>query len=230
MTGSSSPSPTPAGTASTAPEAPFQAYTRGLDLRFQATIPTPGDLDQIVREMHRLIETIPDPERNHACADGSWSDINLMLPQGDRSVQLTPEYAACPALVALIDGLGGPTGACTLARIPPGDLLDWHFDPVSADAENVRLHLPIETDPAAVTDFCHERVHWPVGRLYYGDYGFPHRVFNTGTRDRLHLYFDVAASSARSRLPEALTVPRHAERQHATMLWMSWKQDPTATL
>jgi hypothetical protein len=89
----------------------------------------------------------------------------------------------------------------------------------------VRLHLPVETNPAAVTDICHERVHWPAGGLYYGDYGFPHRVFNTGALERIHLYVDVPAAPVRALLPDVLTAPRHRERDQAVGLWCQWRGD-----
>lgn len=204
---------TPAAMAAISPETDFQAFTRELGLTFHAEVPLPVPAEPIVAEILSLADTVPGAARSHYCHDGSWSSIALAEGGiGDTSTP-TEWMARVPHLSALLTAFGGCTGFCTVARIAPGDLLDWHYDPLSADIETARLHLPIVTNADAVTDFCHERTHWPAGTLHYGDYGFPHRVFNTGPEERIHLYFDVSGDAVRRHLPSALVEPRHVLRQ-----------------
>lgn len=223
MSLASSPPPRPADCARAAPETPFQVFTRDLGLQFQAAVRSPVPLEPVIDEMRALLDAVPDDQRNHMAFDGSWSDIVLLIETGADTRDRTPWMDACPRLESLMDMLGGPAGGAVVARIGPGDLLDWHYDPLSADGERVRLHLPIVTAADAVTDFCHERAHWPVGALYYGDYGFPHRVHNTAAHERIHLYFDVPAEPVRDLLPKALTAPRPGIRQEAVGLWLGWR-------
>lgn len=207
---------TPARRAAAEPETSFQALTRELGLTFHAPLPAPIPLAPVIEELLALIDTVPDVERGHHCYDGSWSAVTLILPTADRVGEPTPLMARTPRLQALFDTFGGKVSAAFIARIAPGDLLDWHYDPVSADVAETRLHLVMKSDPGAVTDFCHERAHWPAGTLNYGDYGFPHRVLSTGVEERIHLYFDVPSETVRPHLPAELLTTRHQIRQEAT--------------
>ena len=38
----------------------------------------------------------------------------------------------------------------------------------------------------------HEDVVWKAGEIWYGDFAFPHRLYNAGTASRVHLVIDVA--------------------------------------
>jgi len=207
--------PTPAARAAADPARSFQTATAELGLGFDAPIPVRTPLVPVIEELLALVERVPDKERIFAGHDGTWSSIVLI--QHDMNDQengiRTPWMETLPRTSGLLAEFGDRIASATIARIGPGDLLDWHYDPVGPEMEMTRLHLPIATDPEAVTDFCHERVHWPVGAVYYGDYGFPHRVFNTGTQDRLHLYFDVHSNVVRDHLPADLRAPRRALRE-----------------
>lgn len=192
--------------------------------------PAPAPLAPVVTEVLALLEHVPMERRSHHCRDGSWSAIGVVTSSitdpmhGDATEWL----AHLPALGRLFEAFGGVIAHCTIARIAPGDLLDWHFDPTSIDHECSRLHLPIRSNPAAVTDFCDTRVHWPEGRLFYGDYGFPHRVTNTGPTERIHLYFDVPSVALRPLLPNAAGFgDRHHVREAAVNAWLAWRATET---
>lgn len=198
--------PSLAAAAVSAPETSFQALGREAGPAMAARIAVATPLAPIIEQVGALLLAVPDGDRLHACRDRSWSSIWLSHPprSGADRGQPTPLLARLPGLLALLDELGGRVGLAVIARIAPGDLLDWHYDPASLDHPWARLHLPVRTHPQAVTDLCHERVHWPAGGLYYGDYGFPHRVLNPGAEERIHLYFDMSADAVAARLPAAL--------------------------
>lgn len=205
----------PAHKAALAPQTDFQDLTRAQGLRMHAEIPLPLLAPPLLHEILALITKVPDQLRAHSCYDGSWSSIGLAYGTSNGHSEMTAWMADVPTVSALLEHFGGCTGFCTIARISPGDLLNWHTDPLSIDSGTVRLHLPVTTNSDAVTDFCHERAFWPAGTLHYGDYGFPHRVFNTGDTERIHLYFDVAAQTVAKLLPEPLSSPRHEIRSRA---------------
>lgn len=219
---------TPAATAETGPETDFQALTRAAGVRLSATVPVETPLTPIVEQVTALLAEIPDDDRQHDTWDRSWSSIWLAYPPGPRDPatgQPTRWFSRVPGLAVLADEFGGAMGVATIARISPGDLLDWHYDPVSPDDDWVRLHLPVVTHPRAVTDLSHERVHWPAGTLNFGDYGFPHRVLNTSETERIHLYFDVPAAAVCERLPPDFSGDgaraRAALRQEAVRLMLA---------
>jgi len=179
----------------------FQAATRAADLPMAAQIPVEESLQPVIAELRALIDRTPEAARGHTCPDGSWSTIELMASDSDGAARWLVDPTELPALRKLFDDLGGDVRLAVLARLAPDDVLDWHRDPCAADMDIARLHLPVLSNPDAVTDLCHERVHWPVGGLHYGDYGFPHRVINKGAEGRVHLYFDLPAAAVLNRLP-----------------------------
>jgi len=208
--------PYPAVAALSAPETGFQAMCREAGPAMTARVPVDTPLAPVVAQAMALLDDVADAGRQHECRDGSWSSVWLARPPRSAAApggEPTPLLDRLPALERLFAELGGPVGLVLIARMAPGDLLDWHYDPASLDHAWSRLHLPLRTHPQAVTDFCHERAHWPVGGLYYGDYGFPHRVLNTAGVERLHLYFDVSSQALAGRLPAHLQDADGSRRQ-----------------
>ncbi|MCR9257509.1 MAG: aspartyl/asparaginyl beta-hydroxylase domain-containing protein [Alphaproteobacteria bacterium] len=210
-------------------DTPFQAVSRAAGLPMAAEIAVDLPLMPVIGEVKAFIETVPDSERGFRCKDGSWSSIMLIGPdaQGQGTWQTDP--GRLPLLGALFAHFGGNVHLAALARMAPGDLLDWHYDPCAADLEAARLHLPITTNPQAVSDLGHERIHWPVGGLFYGDFGFPHRVMNDGTEGRVHLYFDLPSTALLGRLPAAFhdtPAARREARQEAVNLHLMARAMP----
>jgi hypothetical protein len=209
------------------PRTDSPAFPDTDDLALTAEIePAPGLLAPIVAEVLTLLERLPMDWRLHHCFDGSWSSVEIIRSSSNDPMRgdATEHLDHLPSLARLFETFGAEIPHCTIARIAPGDLLDWHFDPTSIDYEMSRLHLPILSNPDAVTDFCDTRVHWPEGRLFYGDYGFPHRVLNTGATERIHLYFDVPSAALRPLLPTGHDFGgRHQIREAAVNAWLAWR-------
>lgn len=206
-------------------EQPFQALCRAAGLAMSARLQVATPLQPIVDQVEALLRDLPEAGREHAAPDGSWTTVWLSMPRpsGGSGGRPTALLARVPGLLDLAAEFGGPLGLALIARMPPGGLLGWHYDPASVDAEMARLHLPVRTDPLAVTDLCHERVHWPAGHLHYGDYGFPDRVLNASAEERIHLYFDIAAAAVSRRLPPAVrgSAERRRLREEAINLHLA---------
>ena len=93
-----------------------------------------------------------------------------------------------------IVGLFGETGRVRLSTVEPGGkLLGWHPDVGSGvGADRIILHLALQTSPCAFTWLGHLALAQPENELWYGDYGFPHTVFNAHpTLPRTHLVVEV---------------------------------------
>lgn len=183
------------------PSTAFQDATRGTDIPLWSALPLSKPLMPIVDELRNFIDQAYSRLKLPGCFDGSWATISLMPEHPELRQAGGSLLARLPKLAELFADLGGQISLAQITRIAPGDLLDWHFDHRAADLEKVRLHIPIFTHQNSVTEFCHERCFWPVGSLYYGDYAFPHRVFNTGETERIHLYFDLPADAIQHLLP-----------------------------
>lgn len=213
----------------TTTDSPDFPDTSGLALTAEI-VPAAAPVEPVVAEVLALLEQIPMERRQRHCFDGSWSSVEVVTSSVNDPMRgdATEWLERLPALTSLFDAFCGAVAHCTIARIAPGDLLDWHFDPASIDHELSRLHLPILSNPDAVTDFCDTRAHWPEGRLFYGDYGFPHRVTNTGATERIHLYFDVPSAALRPLLPtEHDFGGRHQSREASVSAWRAWRATET---
>lgn len=84
-----------------------------------------------------------------------------------------------------------------LLALAPNGVVAEHTDPHHGfDVGQVRLHVPIVTNPAAKLVIDGVRHHWPVGQLWYGDFSRPHSLYNEGTTTRIHLVVDCLVNQA----------------------------------
>jgi hypothetical protein len=136
--------------------------------------------------------------------DGGWNRLGLIAPGGDPYRSLarpgevkapTAVLALMPTVAELIEALGQEVAAASLSIMAPGATVRWHRDPEQcADATYARLHLPIATSAGSTKDLGHRRWHLAAGHVWYGDFSFPHRVFNDCPNERVHVMVDVRLS------------------------------------
>lgn len=88
------------------------------------------------------------------------------------------QFSSCEILRARLN-LIKPSGG-----IPP------HTDPYWYETGQVRLHIPIVTNPDFVFIIDGESFHFPVGGCWYVNTFLEHSVENNGTTDRVHLVID----------------------------------------
>ena len=139
--------------------------------------------------------------------NGGWDRMGLVSPSGNplksygspgEKPAKTAVLRAMPYIESIIDGLDAPVRAAVVSVMQPGARVRWHRDlSHSIDLSIVRLHLSIETNPAATLELGHELTHWSAGTLWYGDFSFPHRVVQDGLEPRTHLMIDIDAKAAR---------------------------------
>ena len=99
---------------------------------------------------------------------------------------------ACPLLAGVLAELPGERRSARLLALDPGGYVDEHRDDfIGLRYGQVRLHIPIITDPGASITIERERHVWQPGSIWYGDFGLPHTVEHSGSRVRIHLVVDL---------------------------------------
>ena len=78
-----------------------------------------------------------------------------------------------------------------LARLESGQGIDLHLDGGGANPLVHKVHVPIQTDPAAVIFVKGARLHLASGYAWEINNLAEHGAFNAGARDRIHFIFEV---------------------------------------
>lgn len=97
----------------------------------------------------------------------------------------------CPYFRAIIGQFECAIGAARLMRLGPGAKILEHTDDMGeGEAQELRIHIPVETNEHVQFWVNHARVPMHAGETWYADFGLPHRVENHGDTDRVHLVLD----------------------------------------
>ena len=192
-------------------------------------------------ETSEKFEFSKHPLRYH---DGSWTAINLMYAGGSTEythdgdygygagdAEATPVLAECPYFQDVLERLPGKKIMARLSALPPGGRILRHYDPIeSADFGQLRLHIPIRSNPSKVVfhlGFLRQR--WRPGELWYGDFTFPHSVYNKADYTRVNMIIDIAdVDDYREFFPEEFfseRTSRARERFRKEARSMSWRLD-----
>eukprot|EP00913_Durusdinium_trenchii_P023868 g22414.t3 len=105
-----------------------------------------------------------------------------------------------------------PRSRVRLSVVLPDGMIAWHPDARVVENGRLILHVPIQTNPRALTRVGQLLLHVPEGQLHWADFSIPHCVFNAGTQPRVHLIIDDFARNFLAHLPtaEAERFRRHA--------------------
>lgn len=110
----------------------------------------------------------------------------------------TPIVAALPAFKAILDAFQCPKGRTRILKLLPGAGIGKHRDIRNEVAcfafDQVRLHIPIITNPKVTFFVGRERIRMQEGRLYYVNFTKTHWVKNEGDHARIHLVIDVGVN------------------------------------
>lgn len=143
------------------------------------------------------------PHFNSGFYDGDWSGLVLRGPaEGGDSLLATGEAFAdtplldlCPGVREVLAALDCPLRAVRLLRLGPGGLIREHRDyDLGYDRGEARLHVPVVTNADVAFHLRNRRVDMAPGETWYLDLSQPHRVFNGGETDRIHLVIDVGVN------------------------------------
>jgi hypothetical protein len=138
---------------------------------------------------------------NPADFSGDWSGIalrspsgqagDLLAPHGSAGFAGTPVLSFAPYLREVLAALECPLKSVRLLRLRPGSaILEHTDDDLNFDLGEMRLHVPMQTNPQVEFVVDGARLDLREGECWYVDFSLPHRVSNRGSTDRIHLVID----------------------------------------
>jgi hypothetical protein len=103
--------------------------------------------------------------------------------------------ALCEHMRAAVDAFRFPKASVRLLRLGAGARIKEHVDRDLglADGE-LRIHVPVTTNDKVEFVVSDRRLLLGVGEAWYIDFSKPHRIFNGGSTDRVHLVIDGAVN------------------------------------
>lgn len=139
---------------------------------------------------------------NQSIYEGDWSGVALRSV-GGKAMQLYPDPTAtdafadtallmrCPYFQTVVTTFQCPLTAVRLLRLKAGSSIREHRDyRLGYEDGEVRLHVPVVTNPDVRFFLAGERVWMAEGECWYLNVNLPHRVENESQRDRIHLVID----------------------------------------
>jgi hypothetical protein len=154
-----------------------------------------ADLDQIKSELWV-------PHFNKDYFAGEWSGVALRScggrpdqlyqdPGSQTLVEDSPIMKRCPNIQTVLANLKCPLKSVRFLKLAAGSIIQEHRDyDLGYELGEVRLHIPIVTNPDVVFYVDARRVDMKAGDCWYLDLGLPHWVDNRGQSDRIHLVID----------------------------------------
>ena len=135
--------------------------------------------------------------------EGDWSGVPLQSTAHAgtgstiRPVPGAVDYEAtrlldlCPHLRSVLETLQTRLRSVRVLKLGAGAVIREHCDDgLGWNEGEVRLHVPIATNPRVEFYIENRRIVMNEGECWYLDLGRPHRVQNRGATDRLHLVID----------------------------------------
>jgi hypothetical protein len=139
---------------------------------------------------------------NKSVYEGDWSGVALRSV-GGQPMQLypdptatgafadTPMLARCPYFQRVLATFQCPFTAVRLLRLNAGSHIREHRDyRLGYEDGEVRLHIPVVTNPEVAFFLDGQRVWMAEGECWYLNVNLPHRVENHSATDRVHLVID----------------------------------------
>ncbi len=159
------------------------------------------------------------PHFNTNIYEGEWSGVALRSIAG-HALQLYPDptatgsftdtalLARCPSYQEVLATFRCPLTSVRLLRLKARSSIREHRDyKLGWEDGEMRIHIPIVTNPAVAFFVNGERVPMQEGETWYVNVNLPHRVDNESDTDRIHLVVDCVVNDW---LTSLLPVPANA--------------------
>lgn len=177
--------------------APWQELTRGTGLVLSAASCITVDPAALDRQVQAAIDSVPDSQRGRfGNPQGDWTAITLSHRDHRGVTLVQPSLAHLPILTGLLRDVGIEPFGLHITRQPPGVDLKWHFDHQALHLSICRLLLPVRVPADAFTWIGHEKVAYPPGALWTGDFALPHQVENPTDQERIVIAIDCEVTPA----------------------------------
>jgi ribosomal protein S18 acetylase RimI-like enzyme len=142
------------------------------------------------------------PHFNREYYQGDWSAIPFRSvggrdghiypdPTAGDAFADTPLLARCPGVRRALEMLCCPQKSVRFLRLKAGSVIKEHRDyELGFEDGEVRLHIPVITNPDVEFILAGNRVVMQEGECWYLNVNEPHSVNNRGATDRIHLVVD----------------------------------------
>lgn len=185
---------------------PWTILTKLFGLNLYCELNIKINLEKIKEEYLKIIDYAKFKNHSGGAFDGGgWGAIGLITYGGDPFIDYVdknktckPTYLLdkCNYIKELLNKIPGEKERVRFMEVKPKTIVHWHYDNNETvdhlnKEMNVRLHIPIITSKNVKLFFCHQTAEWEEGKLYYGDFSFPHSIKNTSDINRIHLVIDV---------------------------------------
>lgn len=160
------------------------------------------DPAKLQADLDRILTDDFVPHFNTGYYTGDWSVVPLRSiggkarqiypdPTAKDSWQDTPLLERCSYVREVLAHFQCPQQAVRFMRLKAGSVIREHRDlALSFEDGEVRLHIPVRTNPDLDFRFAGKRVVMAEGECWYHDFTEPHSVANRGQTDRIHLVID----------------------------------------
>lgn len=178
-------------------------------------LPLQFDVERMAQEVAALP---PAAWTRHPQAYPGNSAVRLISVGGGENdkvagaMAMTPHLAACPYLQQVLGSFGVIWSRSRLMKLAPGAAVPQHADINYHWFSRVRIHVPVQTDPAVLFHCGKDVVHMAAGEAWIFDNWRLHRVENGASRERVHLVADTVGSASFWQLVEAGMVGRPARK------------------
>lgn len=179
-----------------------------------ARLPLSFDPELLRQDLARIQAHRWTAHFNPADFSGDWSGIalrsptgqvdDLLAPHGSGSFTETAALDLAPHLREVLAALKCPLKSARLLRLRPGSaILEHTDDDLNFELGEMRLHVPIQTNPQVEFIVDGMRLDLREGECWFIDFSLPHRVSNRGLTDRIHLVIDAQVNDWSRALIEA---------------------------
>ena len=165
-------------------------------------LPVHFDEIRLQTDLQRILSSDYIPHFNTQYYEGDWSAVPLRSVGGS-ATQIypdptkgddytdTPLLARCGYVPEILRFFHCRLLAVRFLRLAPGSVIKEHRDfNLSFEDGELRLHVPVQTNPDVEFILGGQRVVMTAGECWYLNFNLPHRVANCGTTDRIHLVID----------------------------------------
>jgi hypothetical protein len=164
-------------------------------------LPLSFDPESLKADLTRVVDPEWVTHFNTGYHDGGWSGVALrsaagrgesLFPvPGEENFVDTALLGCCPHFMDVLASLHFPLRSVRLLRLRAGSVIREHCDyDLGFESGEVRLHIPIVTNPGVEFYLDGKRVVMGEGETWYTNVNLPHRVQNLGKTDRIHLVID----------------------------------------
>lgn len=165
-------------------------------------LPLQFDVEKLKGDINRFTESDWILHYNKRDFEGDWHIIALKAVEGNKykifspfevneATLYTEHMNKCPYIKEVLDTLQCETTTVRLMRLNPKARIKEHSDyNLSVEDKELRLHIPITTNPKMEFYLDKQRVILNEGECWYLNFNLMHSLYNGGDEPRVHLVID----------------------------------------